>query len=152
MCIDLTHWLVYCVVGAWWIGHLDNTYSVATVQDRLIQLVAGWLLDRTDAAELSAKSVTPEHAANIRQNVADAVARLPKLTTGQQTTQTVFQKEVLSQSPYVTLRGKRFSVHAPEWILTTCTLLLCQTLLQIVQCGPGTYLKHPTCQRPHAWL
>lgn len=65
---------------------------MAMVQDRLIQLVAGWFLDRTDAAELSAKSVTPEHAANIRQNVADAVARLPKLTTGQQITRTVSRR------------------------------------------------------------
>lgn len=52
------------------------------MQERLISLVAGWLLDRTDAAELSAKSMSPDHSANIRQNVSDAVARLPKLTTG----------------------------------------------------------------------
>ena len=51
-------------------------------QERLISLVAGWLLDRTDAAELSAKSASPDHSANIRQNVSDAIARLPKLTTG----------------------------------------------------------------------
>lgn len=46
-----------------------------------MSIVAGWLLDSNNSAKLDA-SVTPEYAANLEQNLADAVARLPKLTTG----------------------------------------------------------------------
>jgi len=46
-----------------------------------VSIVAGWLLDSNNSAKLDA-SVTPEYAANLEQNLADAVARLPKLTTG----------------------------------------------------------------------
>lgn len=47
-----------------------------------MSLVAGWLLDRTEASEAGKATLAPEYAANLEQNVADAVSRIPKLTTG----------------------------------------------------------------------
>ena len=58
---------------------LSTTLQLA--QERLVSIVAGWMLDRNNSAKLDA-SVSADYAANLEHNVADAVARLPKLTTG----------------------------------------------------------------------
>lgn len=52
-------------------------------EESLVSLVAGWLLDRTEASQAGQRAtLTPEYTANLQQNVSDAVRRLPKLTTG----------------------------------------------------------------------
>ena len=50
------------------------------VQDSLISLVASHLLDSNDSARLA--SMDDDYRANTQQNVADAIAQLPKLATG----------------------------------------------------------------------
>lgn len=44
-----------------------------------MQLVAGYLLD---ANSLEGKDVSEEHKLNLQHNLSDAIALLPKLTTG----------------------------------------------------------------------
>lgn len=51
------------------------------VQDRLVSLVAGYLLDANDEQKLG-KGLPEEYKANLRKNVADAIGILSKLTTG----------------------------------------------------------------------
>lgn len=46
-----------------------------------MSLVAGWLLDSNNPAKMG-EGVSPEYRANLEQNLADAVTRIPKLTTG----------------------------------------------------------------------
>ena len=49
-------------------------------QDRLIALVAGFLLDVNSSDRLA--SMDEDYRANTHQNIADAIAQLPKLATG----------------------------------------------------------------------
>lgn len=58
-----------------------HTNNVHALQNRLISLVAGYLLDANDEQKLS-KSLPEEYKANLRKNVSDAIAILAKLTTG----------------------------------------------------------------------
>lgn len=51
------------------------------MQDRLVSLVAGYLLDANDEQKLG-KGLPEEYKANLRKNVADAIGILSKLTTG----------------------------------------------------------------------
>lgn len=51
------------------------------MQDRLVSLVAGYLLDANDEQKLG-KGLPEEYKANLRKNVADAIGFLSKLTTG----------------------------------------------------------------------
>ena len=51
-----------------------------TMQERLISLVAGRMLDANSETRLAA--MPPEHAASLQQNLSDAISHLPKLTTG----------------------------------------------------------------------
>jgi hypothetical protein len=46
-----------------------------------VTLVAGWLLDSNNPAKIG-HDVSQEYRANLEQNLNDAVARIPKLTTG----------------------------------------------------------------------
>ena len=50
------------------------------MQERLISLVAGHLLDANSEERLAATS--PEYRANVSQSLGDAIALLPKLATG----------------------------------------------------------------------
>ncbi|KAK9814352.1 hypothetical protein WJX72_004386 [[Myrmecia] bisecta] len=50
-------------------------------QERLMSLVAGLLLDSNSEQRLDSQA-SEEYKANLRQHIADAIARLPKLTTG----------------------------------------------------------------------
>lgn len=50
------------------------------MQERLIALVAGRMLDTNNEERLS--RMTEEHAASLRQNLSDAVSHLTTLTTG----------------------------------------------------------------------
>lgn len=50
-------------------------------QNRLVSLVAGYLLDANDEQKLG-KNLPEEYKANLRKNVSDAIAILAKLTTG----------------------------------------------------------------------
>ena len=50
------------------------------LQDRLISLVAGFLLDSNSSGRLA--SMDEYYRANTQQNIADAIAQLPKLATG----------------------------------------------------------------------
>ena len=59
-------------------AHTDNAHAL---QNRLVSLVAGYLLDANDEQKLS-KSLPEEYKANLRKNVSDAIAILAKLTTG----------------------------------------------------------------------
>ena len=51
------------------------------MQERLVTLVAGWLLDTNNPAKMG-HGASQEYTANLEQNLSDAVARIPKLTTG----------------------------------------------------------------------
>jgi hypothetical protein len=51
------------------------------LQNRLVSLVAGHLLDANDEQEVG-KGLPEEYKANLRKNVADAIGILSKLTTG----------------------------------------------------------------------
>ncbi len=51
------------------------------LQERLVTLVAGWLLDTNNPAKMG-HGASQEYKANLEQNLSDAVARIPKLTTG----------------------------------------------------------------------
>jgi hypothetical protein len=51
------------------------------VQERVVTLVAGWLLDTNNPAKMG-HGASQEYKANLEQNLSDAVARIPKLTTG----------------------------------------------------------------------
>ena len=53
----------------------------AHLQERLVTLVAGWLLDTNNPAKMG-HGASQEYKANLEQNLSDAVARIPKLTTG----------------------------------------------------------------------
>jgi MINDY deubiquitinase len=46
-----------------------------------VTLVAGWLLDTNNPAKMG-HGTSQEYRANLEQNLSDAVARIPKLTTG----------------------------------------------------------------------
>lgn len=50
------------------------------MQDRLIALVAGHLLDANNSDRLAA--MDDDYRANMQQNIADAIAQLSKLATG----------------------------------------------------------------------
>ena len=51
------------------------------MQNRLVSLVAGHLLDANDEQKVG-KGLPEEYKANLRKNVADAIGILSKLTTG----------------------------------------------------------------------
>lgn len=51
------------------------------MQNRLVSLVAGYLLDANDEQKLG-KNLPEDYKANLRKNVSDAIAILAKLTTG----------------------------------------------------------------------
>ena len=53
---------------------------LSALQERLIALVAGRMLDTNNEERLS--RMTEEHAASLRQNLSDAVSHLTTLTTG----------------------------------------------------------------------
>ena len=52
------------------------------LQDRLISLVAGYLLDSNSEERLARSGATPEYRANLHKNIADTIGMLPKLCTG----------------------------------------------------------------------
>lgn len=54
----------------------------STAQDRLISLVAGYLLDCNSEERLIQAGASAEYQANLHRNIADSIALLPKLTTG----------------------------------------------------------------------
>ena len=51
------------------------------MQNRLVSLVAGYLLDANDEQKIG-KGLPEEYKANLQKNVADAIGILAKLTTG----------------------------------------------------------------------
>lgn len=51
------------------------------MQNRLVSLVAGYLLDANDEQKIP-KGLPEEYKANLQKNVADAIGILAKLTTG----------------------------------------------------------------------
>ena len=55
--------------------------SFFAMQNRLVSLVAGHLLDANDEQKIG-KGLPEEYKANLRKNVADAIGILSKLTTG----------------------------------------------------------------------
>ena len=61
---------------------LETRYnSCWCLQNRLVSLIAGHLLDTNDEQKVG-KGLPEEYKANLRKNVADAISILPKLTTG----------------------------------------------------------------------
>ena len=51
-----------------------------SMQDRLVSLVAGFLLDANNDERLA--NANEDYRANLQQNIADAISLLPKLATG----------------------------------------------------------------------
>ena len=56
--------------------------AVFLLQDKLISLVAGYLLDSNNEERMAKMEASEEYRANVQQNIADAIALLPKLATG----------------------------------------------------------------------
>lgn len=59
---------------------LSGSTRLAYLQERLVSLIAGHLLDTNSEERLASHG--DEYRANLQQNVEDAMALLPKLTTG----------------------------------------------------------------------
>lgn len=57
-----------------------NQQRCIVLQERLVQLVAGYLLDYNSLA--GRQDVSEEYKLNLQHNVQDAISLLPKLTTG----------------------------------------------------------------------
>jgi len=66
---------VFCYKVKYWQG------PCFALQNRLVSLVAGHLLDANDEQKVG-KGLPEEYKANLRKNVADAIGILSKLTTG----------------------------------------------------------------------